>query len=190
MISSFPQFVKKLIAALPKNDHPVLNTRLFVSCWLAYAMDKSLTSMRDLFKRLNGTGFDLDISTFSLANRHRSQEVFKQIYQKLVQLVRQKIPGDKSAICPIDSTTITLTSKLLWSLGYHQVKLFSSLNLTTGATEENLIIFGFEHDYNYGEEMTGTLPANGVGVMDIGACWFKVFAASISSRKVFCSTDW
>jgi len=53
------------MAALPKNDYPVLNTRLFVECWLSYAMDKSLTSMRDLFKRLNNTGIEVDISTFS-----------------------------------------------------------------------------------------------------------------------------
>jgi hypothetical protein len=51
---------------------------------------------------------------------------------------------DKYAICPIDSTIITLTSKLLWVLGHHQVKLFSSLNLSTGSPEDNFINFG--HD--------------------------------------------
>jgi len=33
-------------------------------------------------------------------------------------------------------------------LGHHQVKLFSSLNLSTGSPEDNLINFGHDHDYN------------------------------------------
>jgi putative transposase len=94
-------------------------------------MDKSLTSMRDLFKLLNNTGFSVDISTFSKASSYRSQEIFQQIYRQLSRLVHQKNLNDKYAISPIDSTTVSLTSKLLWSLGYHQVKLFCSLNLNT-----------------------------------------------------------
>ncbi len=185
MVLSFSKIVKGLLADLPKNDYPVLNTRLFFECWLGYTMDQSLTSMRNLFKRLNGTGFDLDISTFSKASSHRSQEVFWQIYQKLVQRVRRKTPEDKYAICPIDSTTITLTSKLLWSLGYHQVKLFSSLNLNTGTPAENLINFGFAHDYNFGEEMIDTLPSNGVGVMDRGFAGLKFLQSTSKSDKYF-----
>ncbi|MFM6079435.1 MAG: IS4 family transposase, partial [Dolichospermum sp.] len=56
IINSFPKIVKNILGGLPKNDYPVLNSRLFVECWLAYALDNSLTSMRDLFKRLNNTG--------------------------------------------------------------------------------------------------------------------------------------
>ncbi len=166
IINSFPKIVKKVLASLPKKDYPVLNTRLFVECWLSYAMDKSLTSIRDLFKRLNNTGFSVDISTFSKASSDRSEQIFQQIYRQLSRLVARKNLSNKYTICPIDSTTISLTSKLLWSLGYHQVKLFSSLNLQTGATEENLIVFGFNHDYKYGKTMMDTLPANGVGVMN------------------------
>ena len=158
IISSFPKIVKRVLVPLPKNDYPVLNTRLFVECWLSYAMDKSLTSMRDLFKRLNHTGFSVHLSTFSKASSHRSQQIFQQIYQQLSALIARKKLHDKYAICPIESTTISLTSKLLWSLGYHSFKLFSSLNLQTGATEENLIIFGFNHDYKYGKKMVNALP--------------------------------
>ena len=43
--------------------------------------------MRDLFKRINPTGFEVDISTFSKANTHRSQEPFRKIYEQLNQLV-------------------------------------------------------------------------------------------------------
>lgn len=185
MVLSFSKIVKDLLADLPKNDYPVLNTRLFVECWLGYAMDKSLTSMRDLFKRLNSTGFDVDISTFSKASSHRSQQVFGLIYQKLVQGVRRQTQADKYAICPIDSTTITLTSKLLWSLGFHQVKLFSFLNLSTGSPGENLVNFGFDHDYNFGEKMISSLPVNGVGVMDRGFAGLGFLQSTAKSSKYF-----
>ncbi|MBW4454097.1 MAG: IS4 family transposase, partial [Nostoc indistinguendum CM1-VF10] len=49
IINSFPKIVKDILRGLPKNDYPVLNSRLFFECWLSYAMDNSLTSMRDLF---------------------------------------------------------------------------------------------------------------------------------------------
>lgn len=188
MILSFPKLVKDLLAPLPKNDYPVLNTRLFVKFWLGFTLDQSLTSMRDLFKRLNNTGFPVDISTFSKANVQRSQKQFIQIYQKLCQLVKKKSLSCKLKnylICPIDSTIITLTSKLLWLPGYHQVKLFSSLNLSSGVPEENLINFGYDHDYNYGEEMVAVLPANGVGVMDRGFAGLDYIKQFSEQNKYF-----
>jgi putative transposase len=77
--NSFPKIVKNILNPLPKNDDPVLNTRLYVECWLAYALDHSLTSMRDLFKRFNNTGIDVRISTFFKANTHRSKEIFQNM---------------------------------------------------------------------------------------------------------------
>lgn len=188
MILSFPKLVKQLLTLLPKNDYPVLNTRLFVMCWLGFTLDKSLTSMRDLFKRLNNTGFEVDISTFSKASSHRSQEPFLQIYQKLYQLVNRKTFNkklNKYWICPIDSTIITLTSKLLWLQGYHQVKLISSLNLSSGVPEDNLINFGYDHDYNYGEEMMMALPENAVGVMDRGFAGLEYIQQLSLDKKYF-----
>ncbi|MDP8934157.1 MAG: IS4 family transposase, partial [Cyanobacteriota bacterium] len=90
IINSFPKIVKDILRELPKNDYPVLNSRLFFECWLSYALDNSLTSMRDLFKRLNNTGFEVDISTFSKASSQRSQKPFQEIYQKLNKLVQKK----------------------------------------------------------------------------------------------------
>ncbi len=144
--------------------------------------------MRDLFKRLNNTGFPVDISTFSKANLQRSQKPFIQIYQKLCQFVN-KNPLDHKLknylICPIDSTTITLTSKLLWAQGYHQVKLFSSLNLSNGVPEESLINFGYEHDYNYGKEMIDAIPKNGVGVLDRGFAGLDYIKQVSECQKYF-----
>jgi hypothetical protein len=68
MLLDFPQLVKTFLSALPNDDFPVLDTRLFFSCWLALVMDKSTLSMQDLFKRLNHTGISVDISTFSKAS--------------------------------------------------------------------------------------------------------------------------
>jgi putative transposase len=60
IIKSFPRIVKDILSDLPKKDYPVLNSRLFFECWLSYVLDLSLTSMRDLFKRLNNTGFEVE----------------------------------------------------------------------------------------------------------------------------------
>ena len=46
-LSNFPKIVKLILKDLAKNDAPVLNTFLFVSCWLGWVMDQSLVSMRD-----------------------------------------------------------------------------------------------------------------------------------------------
>ncbi|MEH2336603.1 MAG: hypothetical protein V7K49_15885, partial [Nostoc sp.] len=34
IINSFPKIVKGILRGLPKNDYPVLNSRLFFECWL------------------------------------------------------------------------------------------------------------------------------------------------------------
>lgn len=188
IINSFPKIVKDILKSLPKNDYPVLNTRLYVECWLGYALDNSLTSMRDLFKRLNNTGIDVRISTFSKANTHRNQEIFQKIYHQLNKLVQKKAHKklhDKYAICPIDSTVITLTSKLLWVLGHHQVKLFSSFNLSTGSPEDNLINFGHNHDYTFGSSMMSNLPQDAVGVMDRGFAGLNFMQELVQKEKYF-----
>jgi putative transposase len=188
IIKSFPRIVKDILSDLPKKDYPVLNSRLFFECWLSYVLDNSLTSMRDLFKRLNNTGFEVDISTFSKANLHRSQKPFQEIYKKLNELVQSKTHKklhDKYAICPIDSTIITLTSKLLWVLGHHQVKLFSSLNLATGTPSDNLINFGHKHDYKFGSRMISNLPTDAVGVMDRGFAGLKFIKELVQEKKYF-----
>ncbi len=34
IVQSFHKVIKYILRALPKNDYPVLNTFLFISCWL------------------------------------------------------------------------------------------------------------------------------------------------------------
>ena len=58
-----------------------------------------------------------------------------------------------------------LTSKLLWSEGYHQVKLFAGRNSWTNEVGGISIHFGQGHDSKYGNETINQIPENGIGIM-------------------------
>jgi putative transposase len=100
MITSFPKIVNSILYKLDKNDYPVLNTRLFVECWLGFTLDKNLTSMRDLFFRLNCQDKKVDISTFSKASKSRSLQPFLEIYEKLSQQFQKSHKGNEIPIVP------------------------------------------------------------------------------------------
>lgn len=170
MISNFPQIVKKHLKHLPHDDYPALNTFLFVSTWLNFALDQSQVSMRSLFKRLNVRGIDVDISTFSKASKVREPVIFYHLFTKLRDELKKehKLNSQKLALFPLDSTIVTLTSKLLWSQEYHQVKLFSGLNLLTAEPGGIAIHFGQGHDSKYGGLTIEATPSNGVSIMDRG----------------------
>jgi putative transposase len=185
MLLEFPKLVKAFFLSLSDNDFPVLNTRLFISCWLALVLDKSTVSMRDLFKRLGNTGIPMDISTFSKACKTRSIEPFISLYETIRVKVRHALPQNELLPCPIDSTTIGLTSKLLWKQGYHQVKLFSCLESSSGSTEGSLLSFGYAHDSNYTDEMLEAIPENGVGIFDRGFCGREKLKSAGASGKYF-----
>ena len=159
-LKTFPEVIRKILKPLPKKDYPVLDTFSFVSVWLEYVMDKSIVSMRDLFKRLNNQGIDLKMSNFSKASKHRDTQVFLEIINELNnQLRNKKGKGKTQALFPIDSTIITLTSKLLWGQGYHQVKLFCGLDSLTSEVGGMVIHFGQGHDYKYGQETVEAIPS-------------------------------
>jgi putative transposase len=168
MLIELKKLVKRVIAPLPKDDYPVLNTQLFVKIWLEFVLDKSVTSMRSLFSRMNYGGYGLDISTFSKASKSRELEVFIKIYEQLNQMVKSKCNSKAIELVPIDATVISLTSKLLWILGYNQVKLFTGANTESGGMSGSLINFGQGHDYNYGDKVVSSLKDNQVGVFDRG----------------------
>jgi putative transposase len=172
IVSNFSEIVKKHLSHLPQDDYPVLNTFKFASIWLSFVLDQSQTSMRSQFKRLNIRGEKLDISTFSKASKIRSSKVFYDLFLKLkVSLNKaQGIHHDKLMMFPLDSTIVTLTSQLLWSQGFHQVKLFSGLNISTGEPGGIFIHFGQGHDSKYGNKTIESTPENGIAVMDRGFC--------------------
>lgn len=172
MLSSFSNIVKSVLKRLSPSDYPVLNTRLFFEIWLTFVLDASLTSMRDLFYRLNHTGVEVDISTFSKACKTRQGESFCRIYVELLERLKRQRPKTAQMLIPIDSTVISLTSKLFWQQGYHQVKLLNGINLVQGNPTECLIHFGQGHDARFAEMLNSMIPENGVGVMDRGfASW-------------------
>jgi hypothetical protein len=75
---------------------------------------------------------------------------------------------DDLALFALDSTTITLTSKLLGNQGIHQVKLFSGINLMNSELPGVSVHFGKNHDSKYGNETVELIPTNAVGIMDRG----------------------
>ena len=160
-----------MLKNLPKNDYPVLNTFLFASCWIEFGMDKSLVSMRDLITRVNSRGKQLDLSTFSKASKSRNPELFEEILnQGLKKLKNQKGLVKDKIYFPLDSTIITLTSKLLWREKYHQVKLFAGVNSFSSEIDGVKIHFGQGHDSKEGIETIDNIPKNGIGIMDRGFC--------------------
>ena len=84
------------------------------------------------------------------------------------ELQKKKGKNKNKIIFPLDSTIITLTSKLLWKRGYHQVKLFCGLNDWTSGVEGILINFGQGNDNKYGNHTIDSIPENAIGIMDRG----------------------
>jgi IS4 transposase len=168
-MTNFSKLIKELLKPLPKNDYPALDTFTFLSCWIGFALDKSIVSMRDLCSRMVLQGINVNLSTFSKASKIRETSPFEKVIVELnKRLVAKKGIENARALFPIDSTIISLTSKLLWSQGWHQVKLFSRLNSITTEVVGILIHFGQGHDSKEGGKTIEAIPVNGVGVMDRG----------------------
>lgn len=168
-MKNFSKLIKELLKPLPKNDYPALDTFTFLSCWIGFALDKSIVSMRDLCSRMVLEGINVNLSPFSQASKIRETSPFEKVIVELnKRLVAKKGIENVRALFPIDSTIISLTSKLLWSQGWHQVKLFSGLNSITTEVVEILIHFGQVNDSKEGGKTIEAIPVNGLGVMDRG----------------------
>jgi putative transposase len=128
--------------------------------------------MRDLFYQLNRSGITVNMSTFSKACKKRCDQYFHRIYAELRQKLLRNNPKEARMLFPIDSTVISLTSKLFWLQEYHQVKLLNGINLSQGCPSECLIHFGQGHDARFTDYVMGMIPENGIGIMDRGfASW-------------------
>lgn len=125
--------------------------------------------MRDLFYRLNKAGVKVEISTFSKACKSRKNQHFCRIYVELMEWLKRKNPTTAQMLFPINSTIVTLTSKLFWMQGYHQVKLMNGVNLVQGNPSECLIHFGQGYDALFASLVPGMIPENAIG-MDRGEC--------------------
>jgi len=73
---------------------------------------------------------------------------------------------------PIDSTVVSLTSKLFWVQGQYQgqyqVKLLNGVNVSQGYVSECLIDFGQGHEAKFSDYIASMLPEDGIGIMDRG----------------------
>jgi IS4 transposase len=115
-------------------------------------------------------GIDIDISTFSKASKKRDSHIFYNLFVQLGKELKKekKVSKEDLVLFPLDSTIVTLTSKLMWNQGYGQVKLFSGINICTNEPDGILIHFGNGHDSKYGEATIEAIPKDAVGVMDRG----------------------
>ena len=93
--------------------------------------------MRGLRSYLNATGTQFNISTFSRANHNKNPQVVIDIYKKLATQVRRKSEQNILPTLALDSTTITLKSKLFYQHNFPEAKLLCSHNSHT-QNPENL----------------------------------------------------
>ena len=183
MLPNLKYLIKKYLKILPTNDYPKLNTRLFVSCWLHFVLDPRVESMRGLFAQLNWQGIEVDISTFSKASKNRDPFDFQKIFADLNQELKKKNKTLNLALFPIDSTIVTLTSKLFWLNKIHQVKLFAGLNSLTSKIGGVSVHFGQGHDSKYGEETIEATPENAVLVMNRGFSCLERIRQLLHNKK-------
>lgn len=90
---------------------------------------------------------------------------------------------------PLDSTVVTLTSKLFWLEGYYQVKLLNGVNLTQKNPGEYLIHFGHSHDGKLADLVTTMIPENGIGIMDRGFASWDFLDQLSRTQTMHCCPD-
>ncbi len=79
---------------------------------------------------------------------------------------------------PLDATVVSLTSKLFWAQGQHQVKLLNGVNLSQGYVSECLIHFGQGHDAKFTDYIASMIAEDGIGIMDRGFASGKCYPAN------------
>ncbi|PPT09011.1 Transposase [Geitlerinema sp. FC II] len=106
---------------------------------------------------------------FYKASKHRDFKVFVRLFEKLKAQAIQKLDRpEKLILFPVDSTVITLTSKLLWQKKYHQVKLFAGTSNEREIIDGVHIHFGQGHDSQYGNKTIEATAENSICRMDRG----------------------
>jgi hypothetical protein len=108
-----------------------------------------------------------------LAERYQSEA--KTLRERLSMFYIIDCPGEYSISDFISTLSQRLaerpqSSKLLWSQSFHQVKLFSRLNLLTREPGEILIHFKQDHDGKYEDKTIELMPENGITVIDWEFC--------------------
>jgi putative transposase len=74
-----------------------------------------------------------------------------QIYVSLNSELKKRKGKREQPLYAIDSTVITLTGKLFWMSGYHQMKLVMGVDAETGSIGERHLHFGSSNDESFAE---------------------------------------
>jgi IS4 transposase len=185
MVNQIPKLVNSFLRHLPTDDYPKLNTLLFVEIWLMFIFDRSINSMRDLFRKLKFSNVNLDISTFSKALKSRDITPLREIYLNLVARLNQINPENQLKIVPIDSTVIRLASKLFWQKGYHQVKILNVFDFSRGIIEDFCVSFGQNHDMYFKDKIIHMIPEDAIAVMDRGFCSYQFIYQLCQENRLF-----
>ena len=145
-----------------------------------------MVSMRDLCTRMDLQGINVKLSTFSKVSKIREINVFEKIIVELNKRLSTEKGVEKArALFPIDSTVITLTSKLLWQEKCHQVKLFCGLNSITSEVGGIVIHFGQGNDSKERKKTIASIPENSVGVMDRGFSSLKRIEELLGNKEKY-----
>ncbi|AXY68126.1 transposase [Thermosynechococcus sichuanensis E542] len=100
-----------------------------------------------------------------------------QVCPQAPQPLRLSRPELATALqIPVDSTVITLTSKL----GYHQIQLLNGFSVT-----ENLTSEAVRHDISFREEVIKMIPDNAVAIMDRGFASWKFLDELCEAKRKF-----
>ena len=92
--------------------------------------------------------------------------VFEKRLNQLIHKYQQQRKTNVLIFFTLDSTIITVTSKLLHFQDIHKVKLFIGIDLLTSDIDGVLIHFGQGHDNKYGDKNIDSTPKNAIGIMD------------------------
>jgi putative transposase len=141
--------------------------------------------MPDLFYLLNRSGITVDISTFSKACKQPCDQYLRRIYTALRQKLIRNNPTAARMLFPIDATVVSLTSKLFWAQGHHQVKLLNGVNASQGYVSECLIDFGQGHEAKFSDYIASMIAENGIGIMDRGFANWELLDALSETNTLF-----
>ena len=103
-MTNFSKLIKELLKPLPKNDYPALETFTFLSCWIGFALDKSIVSMRDICSGIVLQGINVNLSTFSKASKIRETSPFEKVIIELNKrlVAKSQVPSLLS-LCLLNS---------------------------------------------------------------------------------------
>ncbi len=84
--------VKKYLGKIPDDDYLTLNSFLFVTSWLNFALDPGISSIRGMFSLLNQQGIKVSFSNFSKANKNRNPQLFEEILNRFIAEIKKSSP--------------------------------------------------------------------------------------------------